>query len=102
MKNYFVRLFETFTAKYHEENHCIHYQLKEINMLLSELLTKNQSIAGQLNKVEVEIVTKLAALQAAVDDLTEQLGNLELMRLFPIQTQYQNPKFNKQSLSKPA
>jgi ACT domain-containing protein len=78
MKNYFVRLFETFTQKYHQENHCLNHSLKEIKMLLSDLLTINQSIAGQLNKVEVEIVSKLADLQAAIDDLTEQLGNLEL------------------------
>ena len=47
-------------------------------MLLSELLTKNQSIVGQLNKVEAEIVKKVADLQAAIDKLTEQMGDVEL------------------------
>jgi hypothetical protein len=47
-------------------------------MLLSELLTKNQSIAGKLNKVEAEIVKKIADLQAAIDKLTAQMGDIEL------------------------
>ena len=47
-------------------------------MLLSELLTKNTSIVGQLNKVETEIVKKIADLQEAVDDLTSQMGDVEL------------------------
>jgi len=47
-------------------------------MLLSDLLTINASIVGQLNKVEVEIVKRLGDLQAAIDTLTQQLANLEL------------------------
>jgi hypothetical protein len=54
------------------------FYLRKIDMLLSELLTKNQSILGQLNKVEVELVTRLADLQEKVDTLTAQMGNVEL------------------------
>jgi len=47
-------------------------------MLLSELLTINQSVAGQLNKVEVEVVAKLNELQAAITQLTAQLADAPL------------------------
>jgi hypothetical protein len=42
-------------------------------MTLSELLAANESIKNQLNKSEAEIVAKIAALQAAVDTLTESV-----------------------------
>jgi SMC interacting uncharacterized protein involved in chromosome segregation len=61
-----------------EPPHNYTHFVRKIEMLLSELLTKNQSIAGQLNKVEVEIVKRISELQEAVDKLTQQLGNLEL------------------------
>jgi len=61
-----------------EPTHNYTYFLRRIEMLLSELLTKNQSIVGQLNKVEAEIVKKVADLQAAIDKLTEQMGDVEL------------------------
>jgi DNA-binding protein H-NS len=69
--------------KIHLDNCNIRIQIpktyiERINMLLSELLTKNESIVGQLNKVEAEIVKRIADLQAAVDTLTQQLGNIEL------------------------
>jgi hypothetical protein len=47
-------------------------------MLLSELLEINAGIAGQLNKVETEVVNKFAELQAAIDDLTTQLADAPL------------------------
>ena len=47
-------------------------------MQLSEILTLNQSIAGQLNKVEAEVVNATAVLQAAIADLQAQLANQEL------------------------
>ena len=47
-------------------------------MLLSEILEINQSIAGQLSKVEAEIVAKFADLQAAIDNLTTQLADAPL------------------------
>jgi hypothetical protein len=61
-----------------EPPHNYTYFLRKIEMLLSELLTKNQSIAGQLNKVEAEIVKRIADLQTAVDTLTQQLGDVAL------------------------
>jgi predicted nucleic acid-binding Zn-ribbon protein len=78
MKNYFVRLFETFTQKYHEENHHLNHVLKEISMKLSDVLSANVSIRDQLTKVEVEIVKRVADLQAAIDALTQQLADVEL------------------------
>ena len=47
-------------------------------MLLSDLLTINTSLAGQLNKVEVEIVSKFNELQAAIAQLTAQLADAPL------------------------
>jgi hypothetical protein len=61
-----------------EPSHNYTYFVRKIEMLLSELLTKNQSIAGKLNKVEAEIVKKIADLQAAIDKLTAQMGDIEL------------------------
>jgi hypothetical protein len=78
MKNYFVRLFEAFTSKYHEENHCLNHVLKEISMKLSDVLSANVSIRDQLTKAEVEIVKRVADLQAAIDKLTQQLADVEL------------------------
>ena len=59
-------------------------QMKEIKMLLSELLTVNVSIKNQLNKVEQEIISKTKTLQDSITALTEQLANVELT---PEQTQ---------------
>jgi hypothetical protein len=58
--------------------HNYTYFVRKIEMLLSELLTKNQSILGKLNKVEVEIVKKISDLQTAIDTLTAQMGDVEL------------------------
>jgi hypothetical protein len=78
IKNYFIRLFEAFTAKYHEENHCLNHNLKEISMKLSDILAANVSLKDQLTKVDVEIVKRLGDLQTAIDELTQQLADLEL------------------------
>jgi hypothetical protein len=61
--------------------HKPHHQLtieEEILMKINELLTVNQSIKGQLNKAEAEIVGKLTHLQAAIDNLTQAAQNLDL------------------------
>ena len=47
-------------------------------MLLSELLAVNVSLKDQLTKIDLEIVAKLAELQAAIDKLTQQLGDVVL------------------------
>jgi flagellar motor switch protein FliM len=61
-----------------EPTHTLTHLEREIIMKLSELLFQNTSIKNQLNKVEVEIVAKLAELQAAVDKLTENLADITL------------------------
>jgi len=62
------------TVKYSSDS--LHF--KDLIMLLSELLTINTSLAGQLNKVEVEIVSKFNELQAAIAQLTAQLADTPL------------------------
>ena len=52
--------------------------LKGILMKLSDLLTVNTSIAGQLSKIETEVVAKLAELQASIDALTTSLADAPL------------------------
>jgi hypothetical protein len=64
----------------HHDRHTkplTHFE-KETIMLLSELLTINQSVKGQLNKVETEIIAKTSELQAAIDALTAQLADVAL------------------------
>ncbi len=51
---------------------------RELFMKLSELLAANESLVGQLNKVEVEIVTRLNDLQTAIDKLTLDLEDVDL------------------------
>jgi len=64
----------------HDDNHDNHdnHTIKDILMKITELLTINQSIKGQLNKAEKEIVAKIAELQTAVDALTAQLADATL------------------------
>ena len=47
-------------------------------MKLFEMLAINESISGQLSKVENEITDRFAALQKSIDDLTAQLASAEL------------------------
>jgi hypothetical protein len=49
-----------------------------ILMKISELLTVNQSIKGQLNKAEAEIVGKVTELNAKIDELVAAAGNADL------------------------
>jgi hypothetical protein len=49
-----------------------------VTMKITELLTINTSIVGQLSKVEAEVIARTTALQAAIDDLTAQMANAEL------------------------
>jgi hypothetical protein len=51
---------------------------REIIMKLEELLTINNSIKDQLTKIDQEIIAKLADLQAAIDQLNQQLADVEL------------------------
>ena len=57
---------------------CSHHQLEEIKMLLSDLLTINTSVSGQLSKVEAEVTARFAELQAAIDNLTALLADAPL------------------------
>lgn len=62
----------------HHEHPTYTHAEHKIIMLLSELLKINQSVAGQLNKVETEVNTRFAALQAAIDKLTADLADAPL------------------------
>jgi hypothetical protein len=73
MKNFF-NPFGLFNCT--KDNH--HKPLEEIQMKLSELLAINTGIAGQLSKIETEVVTHAATLQAAIDNLTAQLADVVL------------------------
>jgi hypothetical protein len=61
-----------------EPPHNYTYFLRRIEMLMSEILQQNTSIKDQLNKAEVEIVKRVANLQASIDKLNQQLANVEL------------------------
>jgi len=56
----------------------IHNNMREIEMKLSELLTQNESMAGQLSKVETEVLGALDALKATVTQLTADLADAPL------------------------
>jgi len=56
----------------------IHNNMREIEMKLSELLTQNESMAGQLSKVETEVLGALDALKATVAQLTADLADAPL------------------------
>ena len=47
-------------------------------MKISELLTLNTSIKGQLNKAEAEIVGKITELQAKIDALVAAAADADL------------------------
>jgi len=72
--------------KHHERNeehdeepkYLITHFEKEIRMKLNELLQINNSIKDQLSKIDQEIIAKLAELQAAIDNLSQQLSDVEL------------------------
>ena len=62
----------------HVHHHFYHPTQEIIIMKINELLQINQSITGQLNKVEAEIIAKIAALQDAVNAVTAQLADQDL------------------------
>jgi len=47
-------------------------------MRLSDLLTLNNSLYGQVTKIDAEVTAKLAELQAAIDNLTATLADAPL------------------------
>ena len=47
-------------------------------MRLSDLLTLNNSLYGQVTKIDAEVTAKLAELQAAIDNLTAILADAPL------------------------
>jgi hypothetical protein len=81
-----VKLIKAIAMKHRERNeepdevpkYLITHLEKEILMKLSDILQQNESIKSQLNKAEVEIVKRVADLQAAIDKLTQQLADVEL------------------------
>jgi hypothetical protein len=60
-----------------ERNHHTHFE-DMIIMKINELLTVNQSIKGQLNKAEAEIVGKIAELNAKIDALVAAADGADL------------------------
>jgi len=78
MRNYFRKLFEVFEEAYKEDYHHHHHTLEDIIMKLSELLEINASIAGQLSKIEAEILAKSDELHATIAALIAQLADVEL------------------------
>ena len=56
----------------------IHNNMREIEMRLSELLTQNESMAGQLSKVETEVLGALDTLKATIAQLTVDLADAPL------------------------
>jgi hypothetical protein len=62
----------------HVHHHFYHHSEETIIMKINELLAVNQSIKGQLNKAEAEIVAKLANLQAKIDELVDLASNADL------------------------
>jgi hypothetical protein len=81
-----VKLIKAIAMKHRERNeepeeeqkYLITHLEREILMKLSEALQQNVSIKNQLNKAEVEIVKRLATMQAAIDKLTQQFADIEL------------------------
>jgi hypothetical protein len=71
----FFALIKAQMIKHHPPN--THTE-REIIMLLKDLLTINNSIKDQLTKIDQEIIAKLADLQAAIDQLNQQLADVEL------------------------
>jgi hypothetical protein len=59
-----------------EHNH--HHFEELILMKINELLTVNQSIKGQLNKAEAEIVGKVTDLQTKIDALVAAAEQADL------------------------
>jgi len=47
-------------------------------MKLTELVTINQSIKGQLNKAEQEIIAKVTTLQEKIDELVANAADADL------------------------
>jgi hypothetical protein len=56
----------------------INNNMREIEMKLSDLLTQNESMAGQLSKVETEVLGALAEMKATVAQLTVDLADAPL------------------------
>ena len=81
-----VKLIKAIAMKHHERNeepeeepkYLITHLEKEILMKLSDILQQNESIKSQLNKAEVEIVKRVGDLQAAIDNLTANMADVEL------------------------
>jgi hypothetical protein len=61
-----------------DAEHYRHNLEESILMKINELLTINQSIKGQLNKAEAEIVGKVADLNSKIDELLDLASNADL------------------------
>ena len=54
------------------------HTVEDLFMKLTELVTINQSIKGQLNKAEQEIIAKVADLQEKIDELVANAADADL------------------------
>jgi hypothetical protein len=61
---------------HYNPHHKTHYEI--IIMKIEELVTINQSIKGQLNKAEAEIIARIANLNAKIDELIAAAANADL------------------------
>ena len=55
-----------------------HKLLENIEMKLSEVIVQNESMAGQISKVEGEIIAKFAELQAQIAAMIVELADVTL------------------------
>ena len=58
--------------------HIHQHAVEDLFMKLTELVTINQSIKGQLNKAEQEIIAKVADLQEKIDELVANAADADL------------------------
>jgi hypothetical protein len=68
-------------GNHHTPHHNPHHKphtLEDIFMKIDELVTINQSIKGQLNKAEAEILDNIADLRAKIDELVAAAANADL------------------------
>ena len=58
--------------------HIHQHTVEDLFMKLTELVTINQSIKGQLNKAEQEIIAKVTTLQEKIDELVANAADADL------------------------
>ena len=62
----------------HPPQHIHQHTVEDLIMKLTEFVTINQSIKGQLNKAEQEIIAKVTTLQEKIDELVANAADADL------------------------